>query len=78
MTKNMLKKLCLEWDGSNDQFKTIVASATQTLGLCQRELADEFEVAESTISRWINGVARPHPNIQAMVIVSILKKVSNN
>jgi hypothetical protein len=34
-----------------------------------RAVAAEFEVAESTVSRWARGVSRPHPSIQKQVLV---------
>lgn len=34
----------------------------------ERELADKFEVAISTVKRWANGVARPHPRITQQII----------
>ncbi|OGN01373.1 MAG: hypothetical protein A3B91_03725 [Candidatus Yanofskybacteria bacterium RIFCSPHIGHO2_02_FULL_41_29] len=32
------------------------------------ELASEFEVAKSTVRRWANGTARPHPRLALMII----------
>lgn len=34
------------------------------LGITDREIGNEFGVANSTVHRWINGVARPHPAIR--------------
>lgn len=31
-------------------------------------LSDEFEVAQSTVIRWANGVSRPHPSLQTMIL----------
>lgn len=42
------------------------------LELDARPLAGEFEVAVSTVLRWANGVATPHPLIQEQVIHWIL------
>ena len=41
-------------------------------------LAQEFEVAESTIQKWALGATAPHPKIQRMVIAHVLheKKIS--
>lgn len=36
-----------------------------------RELAEEFEVAPSTVTRWANGVAKPHPKVKALILVYI-------
>lgn len=38
-----------------------------------RKLAGEFEVAESTVIRWIKGTANPHPLIKQQVIDYIRK-----
>ena len=35
------------------------------------ELADEFEVSQSTIDRWANGVAKPMPKFRALVLAYI-------
>jgi transcriptional regulator with XRE-family HTH domain len=43
-------------------------SALESSGLTQRELATEFGVAESTVSRWVSGASVPHPRIQALVL----------
>ena len=72
-----LKLLCSQWDKSSVGFARIVAATVQTLGLYQRELAAEFEVAESTVSRWANGVARPHPRAQKSIVAAIEKRVRN-
>lgn len=36
-------------------------------------LADEFEVALSTIERWALGIAKPHPKIQKLIVMFIEK-----
>ena len=71
-----LKESCSKWDKSSEQFSWIVAAAVGTLGLYQRELAAEFEVAESTVSRWANGVARPHPRLQQLIVSAIEKRIA--
>ena len=71
-----LKQLCSKWNQSSEDFARIVA-AIQTLGLYQRELASEFEVAEATVSRWANGVAPPHPRAQKLIVAAIEKRVRN-
>ena len=34
----------------------------------QGQIAEKFEVALSTVRRWSEGVARPHPRIHALVL----------
>ena len=31
-------------------------------------LASEFEIAVSTVHRWVSGVADPHPGVRAQVV----------
>jgi len=78
MTAGDLKSMCSQWDRSSEEFRQIVAAAVATLGVYQRELADEFEVAESTVSRWAHGVARPHPRLQALIVASIRKRAARS
>lgn len=33
-----------------------------------RELAEHFEIGESTVARWADGTSRPHPKIAEMVV----------
>ncbi len=74
MSAEAITKLCSEWDGSSGSFAQIVEAAVRTLGLYQRELANEFQVADSTVSRWANGIARPHPRLQKMILASIERR----
>jgi transcriptional regulator with XRE-family HTH domain len=75
MTAADLKKLCLEWNNSDKDFAEIVNSASTVLNIHRRELAEEFQVAESTVSRWANGVARPLPGMQNLIISYINKRI---
>lgn len=43
------------------EFKDFVADALKKKPELQRMLANEFRVADSTVLRWANGVANPHP-----------------
>src|SRR3954447_8589529 len=54
MTSSQLLEECTKWQskGTPESFARIVAEAFETLGAYQRDLADNFEVAESTVSRW--------------------------
>jgi transcriptional regulator with XRE-family HTH domain len=74
MELSELKDVCSRWDKSSGGFGQIVAS-TISLGLYQRELAAEFEVAESTVSRWARGIARPHPRMQKLIVAAIEKRI---
>lgn len=74
MTARELHLLCGNWDKSPEGFATIVNACLGLFGMSQRELADEFEVAESTLSRWANGVTSPHPGVRKLVVTSIGKR----
>lgn len=75
-TPNQLLDVCLQWQssGTPESFAGIVAEAFETLGAYQRDLADDFEVAESTVSRWARGIARPHPLIQKQIVQWISRR----
>jgi hypothetical protein len=49
-------------------FATIVAFVIECFPRMRLMLADEFEVAPSTVDRWARGTARPHPRIQKQVV----------
>jgi len=56
---------------TDPEFASIVKSYLGTTGTAQGDLADVFEVAESTVSRWANGVARPHRLLRKQVVEHI-------
>ena len=69
---------CSEWLGqketSAEVFSKLVAESLEVFGAFQRDLATEFEVAVSTISRWAKGVASPHPRLQKQVVKYLLAR----
>jgi len=65
-----------EKTASAEAFAQILAVSFEVLGTFQRDLAVEFEVAESTVSRWAKGTARPHPRIQKQVIRSLQRRAA--
>jgi transcriptional regulator with XRE-family HTH domain len=67
-------ELCRQQDLSSN-FASIVSEYLTLSGKSRRALADEFEVAESTVSRWANGVARPHPRFCKLVVTWIQKRL---
>lgn len=75
MTLSNFKQLCEEWKDSDEDFAKIVESACTILGMHRRDLAIEFEVAESTVSRWANGVTCPLPRMQKLIVNYIGKRV---
>lgn len=77
MDKLLTLKLSIDaWQGTPGAFAKIIADSLGILGMYQRELATEFEVSESTISRWASGISCPHPKIQALVLSSLKKRVA--
>ena len=79
MTAEQFESACNAWlsekDPSTDGFAQLVSAAFQVFGTFQRELAREFEVAVSTVSRWAKGSARPHPLLQKQIVKSLLRWV---
>jgi len=73
MTAQELKEMCERWDKSPEQFAEIVRNSV-AMGVYQRELATEFEVAVSTVSRWASGIAKPHPRMQKLIISALEKR----
>ena len=41
----------------------------------EREMADEFQVAVSTVKRWQNGTARPHPKLVQLIVDYVKSKI---
>jgi ribosome-binding protein aMBF1 (putative translation factor) len=73
--KQELKELCEKWDHSNEGFALIV-SMIELVGISNRDLAIEIQVAPSTVVRWASGAVRPHPRVQKIIIKWIEDKVS--
>lgn len=73
MTIEELVTNCTDWKPAKLSFCDVIGAAL-TLGNSQRELAREFEVAESTVSRWARGVARPHPRLQLQIVKSVKRR----
>ena len=60
--------------GVLSDFASVVHHALAILGMTHGDLADSFEVAESTISRWASGISKPLPHLQRRVVASIAKR----
>jgi len=74
MSLRDLCKQCESFEVSTSDFASIVRNGLNLLGSLQRDFATEFDVNESTISRWAKGSAKPLPRFQKLVVKSILKK----
>ena len=81
MTPEMFDAACNAWlsekEPSTESFGKLVGASFQVFGTFQRELAHEFEVAVSTVSRWAKGTARPHPLLQRQIVRSLLRRVKS-
>lgn len=73
-----LEECCRRWNGSSEGFAQVISTAVHSLGLYQRELANQFQVADSTVSRWASGIARPHPRLQKIIVASILRRAQRS
>lgn len=56
---------------TQNKFGTMINLAIQQGVVDLKELAKEFEVAESTINRWITGTTIPSLSIQNLIVVWI-------
>lgn len=76
MTPKDLMMLCSDNQKNPVEFARILQESFTILGLYQRDLARDFEVAESTVSRWAKGTSRPHPQIQRHIIGWISRRAA--
>jgi len=78
MNVEQFETACTAWlsqkESSTEAFAELVGASFQVFGTFQRELASEFEVAVSTISRWSKGTARPHPLLQKQIVRSLVRR----
>lgn len=56
-------------------FHSFVAHYISIRPELKKKLAKEFEVAESTVERWVYGFASPHPLIQLQIKQFILQEM---
>lgn len=79
MTPESFENACSAWlrdkEASEQTFAGIVEASFRVLGTFQRDLAREFEVAISTVSRWAKGTARPYPLIQKQIVQALQRRV---
>jgi len=60
---------------SKEYFSGAVTIALKEYNLPVSEIAKEFEVADSTVERWANGAAVPHPKIRQLILDYIGKRI---
>lgn len=74
---------CRELDGcvlcheANDLFRERVKNYLDA-GLSREDLAVEFEVATSTVSRWVNGTSKPHPRIALQIGEWVVNRMTSD
>lgn len=74
VTATDLQNMCVSWKADDIVgFTRIVRTTLDILGLYQRELAAEFEVSESTVSRWASGTSCPTPRMRKLIVAAISK-----
>lgn len=76
-TMSELAGACKAWEADSAKFSEIVASFLELSGSSQRDLADEFEAAISTVSRWANGIAHPRTKMQKLIVSWIGRRATN-
>ena len=78
MTLHDFQSKCVAWVSSQQaspaEFAALLTAGFEVLGMFQRDLAAEFEVAESTVSRWAKGTSRPHPRIQKQIVKTLIRR----
>jgi hypothetical protein len=73
VTIEQYRQYCAEWKGDPAEFSWLIQHG-DIAGATQRVIADEFEFAPSTVSRWAAGEALPHKRIQKLVVAGLEKK----
>lgn len=58
----------------HQELQNVLSSYLANNPEANRDLADEFEVAVSTVKRWANGTAQPHPILTRRIIDSVKNK----
>lgn len=60
---------------STDYFKAAVTIAINEYHIPIQKIAEEFQVADSTVERWSRGVAFPHEKFRQLVLEWIVNKI---
>jgi|GEM_PF-4571448 len=60
---------------SKEYFSAAVKVAMEEYDLSKSDIAREFQVADSTVRRWANGVSVPHPRLREKILEWIVKKI---
>ena len=60
---------------SKEYFSGVVKIALNEYHLPVKEIATEFEVADSTIERWASGIAVPVPRMRQLILRYITERI---
>jgi hypothetical protein len=73
VTINEYQNFCAHWKGEGPLFAWLLQHSA-IVGVSQAGIAQDFEFAASTVSRWAAGQAAPHKRVQKLVIDHLTKK----
>lgn len=60
---------------SKEYFSASIKIAMHEYNLPILEIANTFQVADSTVERWANGTAVPHPILRRLILEWVIEKV---
>ena len=60
---------------SKEYFMAAVNIALKEYDLPIKDVAAKFQVADSTVLRWANGVANPHPRMRELILEYVAKHI---
>jgi len=63
------------WDNGDERFDEIVECAISIWPAGRQALANKFQVADSTVGRWMSGVARPAPRLKRLIVGFLRQKL---
>ncbi len=66
---------CANWDGNGQAFAWLLQNS-DIVGVSQAAIAESFEFAASTVSRWAAGQAVPHKRIQKLVVDHLSRRAA--
>ncbi len=60
---------------SKEYFMAAVTISLKEYDLSVKDIARNFQVAESTVSRWANGIANPLPRMRELILEYIARNI---
>lgn len=68
-----LIETCTDWDGCPWYWSEVVHMSISLIPNLVKNVAKEFEIAESTVLNWSKGYGNPHPLIKRQILNHISK-----